>query len=266
MRCVGAGRVVNGGPGARSASERFMAMQNRQFVRRLAIALAIAVVALPLPAGAQFFGPKTIITASAEPPAAAARLLLVPLSASRRRRPIQSVLSAGAAAGRSFKRRRRASSYAAGLHRHGDRRYDGRLARYGLEDVLSDTPDVGVVRNIRPTSGLIRYDAKNDSLECRASSGPLVNEKPSAIVSCSVSRPAAVARQGAAEIVAAGRANGAAQAQSQNQDKAAQPPVDAAKPDGEQPPVAASEPPRQGPAGSYDFHTDKWRALRKAHR
>ena len=49
------------------------------------------------------------------------------------------------------------------------------------------------------------------------------------------------------------------QAQSQNQDKTAQP--DAAKPEGEQPPVAASEPPRQAPPGSYDFHTDKWAEL-----
>src|ERR1700691_2524219 len=33
-----------------------MAKRNRQIVRRLAVALAIAVVALPFPAGAQFFG------------------------------------------------------------------------------------------------------------------------------------------------------------------------------------------------------------------
>ena len=54
---------------------------------------------------------------------------------------------------------------------------------YGLEEVLSDTPDVGVVRNIRPTSGLVRYDAKNDSLEWSGVvKDALVNEKPSAIV------------------------------------------------------------------------------------
>ena len=54
---------------------------------------------------------------------------------------------------------------------------------YGLEEVLSDTPDVGVVRNIRPTSGLVRYDAENDSLEWSGVlKDALVNEKPSAIV------------------------------------------------------------------------------------
>ena len=36
--------------------ERFMAKRNRQMLGRLAIALAIAAAALPLPAGAQFFG------------------------------------------------------------------------------------------------------------------------------------------------------------------------------------------------------------------
>jgi len=40
-----------------------------------------------------------------------------------------------------------------------------------------------VVRNIRPTSGLVRYDAKNDSLEWSGVvKDALVNEKPGAIV------------------------------------------------------------------------------------
>jgi hypothetical protein len=34
---------------------------------------------------------------------------------------------------------------------------------YGLEDALSDTPELGVVRKIRAASGLIRYDTRNET-------------------------------------------------------------------------------------------------------
>src|ERR1700728_2892780 len=54
---------------------------------------------------------------------------------------------------------------------------------YGLEEALSDTPDIGVVRYIRPTSGLVRYDPKNDQLEWSASVKDILGtDKPSAIV------------------------------------------------------------------------------------
>ena len=54
---------------------------------------------------------------------------------------------------------------------------------YGLEEALSDTPDVGVVRYIRPTSGLVRYDPKNDQLEWSAAVKDILGaDKPSAIV------------------------------------------------------------------------------------
>ena len=130
---------------------------------------------------------------------------------------------------------------------------------YGLEDVLSDTPDVGVVRNIRPTSGLVRYDAKNDSLEWSGViKDALVNEKPSAIV-VMLGLNDRLPFRDKVPPKAAPQSAPAAPAQPQAQDKTTAAPPDAAKPDGEQPPsIAASEPPRQGPPGSYDFHTDKW--------
>jgi uncharacterized protein len=36
---------------------------------------------------------------------------------------------------------------------------------YGLEDVFADAPEIGIVRKIRPYSGLVRYEAHNDALE-----------------------------------------------------------------------------------------------------
>ena len=34
---------------------------------------------------------------------------------------------------------------------------------YGLEDALGDPPDLAVVRKNRATSGLIRYDSRNET-------------------------------------------------------------------------------------------------------
>ncbi len=54
---------------------------------------------------------------------------------------------------------------------------------YGLDETYSDQPDMGVVRKIRPTSGLIRYDAKNDALDWpSALKDTLAGDKPNAIV------------------------------------------------------------------------------------
>ena len=36
---------------------------------------------------------------------------------------------------------------------------------YGLEEALTDTPEIGVVRKIRPLSGLVRYEARNEAIE-----------------------------------------------------------------------------------------------------
>ena len=36
---------------------------------------------------------------------------------------------------------------------------------YGLDENYSDQPEIAVQRKIRATSGLVRYDAKNDSLD-----------------------------------------------------------------------------------------------------
>src|SRR5215470_11877608 len=53
---------------------------------------------------------------------------------------------------------------------------------YGLDELYADQPDVGVERKIRAASGLIHYDAKNDTLDWpQAMKDALANEKPNAI-------------------------------------------------------------------------------------
>src|SRR3984957_15574199 len=247
-----------------------MAMRNWQSVRRLAIALAIAVVAFPFPAGAQFFGPNNNYYGQrpSRPPQPRGFFSF----------PLFGNPGGGGNGGggdqynpfyrpapppvESFKApppRKLDTPPASTVMVIGDTMAD--WLAYGLEEVLSDTPDVGVVRNIRPTSGLVRYDAKNDALEWSGViKDALVNEKPSAIV-IMLGLNDRLPFRDRVPPKSSPQAAPAAQQQAQDKATAAPPPTDTAKPDGEQPPVAASEPQRQGPAGSYDFHTDKWAEL-----
>jgi uncharacterized protein len=248
-----------------------MAKRNRQIHRRLAIVLAIAVAALPLPAGAQFFGSDNYYYGqrSNRPPPQRG-FFSFPLfgnpngGGGEQYNPFYRPAPPPVESFKAPPPRKLDTPPASTVMVIGDTMAD--WLAYGLEDVLSDTPDVGVVRNIRPTSGLVRYDAKNDSLEWSGVvKDALVNEKPSAIVVMLGLNDRLPLRDKVPPKSAPQSAQAAPaqpQAQPQNQDKTAQPSPDAAKPDGEQPPpVAASEPQRQGPAGSYDFHTDKWAEL-----
>src|SRR5580692_12157068 len=238
-----------------------MAKRNRRILGRilgrLAIALAIAVVALPFPAGAQFFGSNNNYYGqrpSRPPPSRG--FFSFPLFGSPgggdQYNPFYRPTPPPVESFKAPPPRKLDTPPTTTVMVIGDTMAD--WLAYGLEDVLSDTPDVGVVRNIRPTSGLVRYDAKNDSLEWSGViKDALVNEKPSAIVVMLglndrlpfrdkvPPRPGSAAAQ-------------AAPAQPQAQDKTTAAPPDAAKPDGEQPTIAASEPQRQGPPGSYDYH------------
>lgn len=54
---------------------------------------------------------------------------------------------------------------------------------YGLEDALSETPDIGVIRKHKTVSGLIRYQPKGDPTDwAAAAKGILATEKASVVV------------------------------------------------------------------------------------
>ena len=54
---------------------------------------------------------------------------------------------------------------------------------YGLEEVYADNQQIGVVRSVRPYSGLVRYEPRNETLQWpQAIKDALAAEKPSAIV------------------------------------------------------------------------------------
>jgi uncharacterized protein len=119
---------------------------------------------------------------------------------------------------------------------------------YGLDETYADQPDTGVVREVRATAGLIRYDAKNETLDWPAAvKEQLAAEKPKAIVVMLGLNDRMSIRDGAVPSKAAdptvpGKA-------------AASDPAIVAPPagvDGTQHPV---------PGRSYEFHTDLWADL-----
>ena len=240
-----------------------MAKRNRQILGRLAIALAIAAAALPIPAGAQFFGSNNNYGQRSNRPPPSRGFFSFPLfgnpGGGDQYNPFYRPAPPPVESYKPPPPRKLETPPTTTVMVIGDAMAD--WLAYGLEEVLSDTPDVGVVRNIRPTSGLMRYDAKNDSLEWSGIvKDALVNEKPSAIVIMLGLNDRLPFRDKPPPKSSPQAAQAAPpQAQSPSQDKNAQP--DAAKPEGEQPPVAASEPQRQGPLGNYEFHTDKWAEL-----
>jgi hypothetical protein len=142
---------------------------------------------------------------------------------------------------------------------------------YGLEERFADTPEIGVVRRIRPTSGLVHYDPRNDTLEwSQAVKDILTADKPSAIVVMLglndrlPLRDQAPARPGTPHTgdepsPAAGQAAQPSQ-QKPGAVTPAAPPAEAAQQDAGQP-AAASDTQRQPSGGTYDFQTDKWAEL-----
>ena len=126
---------------------------------------------------------------------------------------------------------------------------------YGLEETLADTPEIGIVRKIKPYAGLVRYEARSDAPDwSQAVKEVLAAEKPSAIVAMLGVNDRLPLRDRAPPAKGA-----AAPAPGQGVTAPAASSADTARPDGEQPAIAANETQRRG--GSYEFHTDKWAEL-----
>src|SRR6516162_3177568 len=128
---------------------------------------------------------------------------------------------------------------------------------HGLDESYAEQPEIGVERKIHATSGLVRYDAKNEALDWpQAAQDALLNAKPNAVVvmlglndrvPLSEKAPAQQKRSGEP-------AQGENQSASQGpQDKAAAPA------EVKTTPQTASQ--QLVPSGPYDFHTDQWAAL-----
>jgi uncharacterized protein len=139
---------------------------------------------------------------------------------------------------------------------------------YGLDELYADQPEVGVERKIRASSGLIRYDAKNETLNWpQAIKDAIANEKPNTIIVMlglndrtslrdKTPPPPNTKRPGEPQQGAAQTPNPPTAGQAP-QDKAAMPADTEAPPQ----PAAQGETQRPTPGVSYEFHTDQWATL-----
>jgi len=144
---------------------------------------------------------------------------------------------------------------------------------YGLEEALADTPEVGVVRMIKGSAGLIRYESRSDTPDwSQAAKELLASEKPNAVVVMLGLNDRQSLRERAAPRAGAQRngnepAPAAAPAQPANQTPQTQAPGNGEAPPApsaaESPdsPAAVAEAQRRVPGASYEFHTDKWAEL-----
>ena len=116
----------------------------------------------------------------------------------------------------------------------------GEWLAYGLELVFAETPQIGVVRKIKPDLGLVRDDARLDTPEWTQAIKDLLpaTEKPNAIVVMLGINDRSLLR----ERVPATKES-------------------TTPPDSEHPPAASVGPPRQPPGATYEFHSDKWAEL-----
>jgi uncharacterized protein len=135
---------------------------------------------------------------------------------------------------------------------------------YGLDEFYADQPEIGIERKIAATSGLIRYDAKNDRLDWwQVIKDALASEKPDAIVVMLGLNDRSPLRDKSPPPPGTKQTSEATQGTKRGvKQPAGQPPQDkAAEPtDTEAPPQNDAQHP--GPGGSsYDFHTDQWATL-----
>ena len=132
---------------------------------------------------------------------------------------------------------------------------------YGLEETFADTPDVGIVRKIKASAGLVRYEGRTDGPDwSQAVKDMLATENPAAIVVMLGINDRLPLRE---------------RAQDSDKDKdkkAAAMPGQATTPGAEssaaatpaaagQPGAIAAEKERRSPNGYYEFRTDQWAEL-----
>jgi uncharacterized protein len=230
----------------------------------LAVALALlsAGAALPAPAQAQFWG-----FGSGQPAQRSGGFFSFPFFQRGYRSPYGAPYGAPVESSRPPPPRKPETQPARTIVVIGDSMAD--WLAYGLEEIYADQTDLGVVRKIRPNSGLIHYEPRNDTLEwSQAVKDILADDKPSAIVVMLglndrvalriPAPPRETAPKKGEKGEPAGRAANAKEPQQNQEQKPAGSAAQAGNPSGEQA-TGAAEAPR--PGSMIEYHSDQWAQL-----
>jgi uncharacterized protein len=228
----------------------------------VALALLSAAAALPSPAQAQFWG-----FGNEQPARRSDGFFSFPFFERGQRSPYGAPYGAPVEPSRAPAPRKLETPPAHTIVVIGDSLAD--WLAYGLEEIYADQPDFGVVRKIRPNSGLVHYEPRNDALEwSQAVKDILADEKPSAIVVMLglndrvplriPARPRENAPRKGEPAAQAGNAKETPQNQEQKPAEAAQASAPAGNPPGEQAPVVAEA---GRPGALVEFHSEPWAQL-----
>lgn len=126
---------------------------------------------------------------------------------------------------------------------------------YGLEDALSETPEIGIVRKHRAFSGLIRYETRSDIEWPQVAREAIAAEKPQAIIvllgvqdrQAIREKIATPAKPGAPGQPQAGGAPGQPNQEPQDSEQT--------------PAIAAPELQRGRTAGTHEYRSERWEQL-----
>ncbi len=141
---------------------------------------------------------------------------------------------------------------------------------YGLEEALSETPEIGIVRKHKAYSGLIRYEQRSETEWSKIARDLIAQEKPQAIIVLvglhdrqamrervqPVAPKPAAPKPGSAEAPRQVTPPGAPQAA-----QPAQPKPATASNDDEAPAAAAAEPQRPKSLAPAEFRSERWEEL-----
>lgn len=138
---------------------------------------------------------------------------------------------------------------------------------YGLEDALSEQPDIGVIRKHRTVSGLIKYQPRGEPSEwAAAAKGIVAAEKADAIVVMLGLHDRTSITETAADRAAAAKRDERKKPDAPRTDEASKPDADAASEDQasseDSPSIAAPERGARG-TGAHEFRSDRWVELYK---
>jgi hypothetical protein len=123
---------------------------------------------------------------------------------------------------------------------------------YGLEDALSETPEIGIVRKHRAFSGLIRYESRSDAEWPQVARDAIAAEKPQAIVVLLGVQDRQPIREKVPTPAKPGQPEAGNAANDHNADAD----------DSEQTPtIAAPEPQRGRTSGTHEYRSERWEQL-----